>query len=140
MNAPRSTQLHSDTQLNSASAAPEECFFHRWCEKICCFYHDTLMKLSAPPPTPPPLLCISISDTALSVPLLPSVPTHLQPSCHRPLLLASFSVSLSTDAEATLPQPLLPPVPLTSKLAFPNLYALPSLQELFSASFFSLLL
>lgn len=84
-----STQTHTDTHISSALAAPEECFLHRWCEKIRCFHSDTLMKLSAPPfPLPPSSssssLHFNFRHRSLLL-LLPAAPTHLQHSCHRPL-------------------------------------------------------
>lgn len=141
------TPQHTNTHISAASAAPEECFFHRWCEKIWCFHSDTLMKLSALPPPRHPLLCISISDIVLfsssplfqlisNTPVIALSPSPLL-SFYHPLLLASFSVSLSTAMVATPSST--PNAATTSKLVFPHSSALRSLQQLSPVAFFSLL-
>lgn len=73
----RSIQIDT-AHTSSALAAPEECLFHRWCEKIRCLHTDILMKLFKPTTTKNPL-----NLTLRRHSLLPTNPQHC---CHHSLL------------------------------------------------------
>lgn len=114
------THAQARTHTHSASAATEECFLHRWCEKILHFHRDTLMKLSVaslssslhfnfktpapPPPTPPPPHCCSNSS-----PTLLSSPFPLLLAFYHPLVPAFFPKSLLAAMVAPPPTLQVPP-------------------------------
>lgn len=135
---------HARAHTHSASAATEECFLHRWCEKIRHFHRDTLMKLSVaslssslhfnfktpvpPPPTPPPPHCCSNSSPTL----LPS-PFPLLLAFYHPLVPAFFRVF--TDGHGG-PSSHPPSAAKASELVLPHPSALRSHQQPFPIAFF----